>query len=261
MFGKQDGYTVKPFPRIRGLVVDAGHIGHGKHTVRGLFEVDVTEPRRRIAAHKAESGETLSFTGFVIACLGQAVEMNLHMHAYRDWRNRLILYDEVDAIVNIEVKMDGHRFPMAHIMRAVNRRTFRDLHDEIRAIQANPQISHEMALARRVLLLPALARRLAYRAINRRPSLQKRYLGTVAVTSVGMFGTGGGWGLGLPKHNLAVTIGGIAEKPGVVDGQIVVREYLCLTLNFDHDIVDGAPAARFAQRFKDLIEQGTAFDS
>ena len=256
MFGRQDGYTVKPFPRIRGLVVDAGYIGHSKHIVRGLFEVDVTVPRRRIAAHKAETGGTLSFTGFVIACLGQAVEMNLHMHAYRNWRNQLILFDEVDVIVNIEVEMDGHRFPMVHIMRAVNKRSFRDLHDEIRAVQADPQTSREMQLAKRVLLLPAFARRLIYRVINRRPHLQKRYLGTVAVTAVGMFGTGGGWGLGLPKHTLAVTIGGIAEKPGVVDGRIEIREYLCLTLNFDHDIVDGAPAARFAQRFKDLIEQG-----
>ena len=92
---EEGGYAVKPFPRIRGLAVDAGHIGHSKHTVRGLFEVDVTEPRRRIAAHKAETGETLSFTGFAISCLGQAVEMNLHMHAYRDWSladpNRFLL--------------------------------------------------------------------------------------------------------------------------------------------------------------------------
>ena len=38
--------------------------------------------------------------------------------------------------------------------------------------------------------------------------------------------------------------------------RIEIREYLSLTVSFDHDIIDGAPAARFTERFKDLIESG-----
>ncbi|HRO91391.1 MAG TPA: 2-oxo acid dehydrogenase subunit E2, partial [Promineifilum sp.] len=34
------------------------------------------------------------------------------------------------------------------------------------------------------------------------------------------------------------------------------REYLSVTLSFDHDIVDGAPAARFGGRLRGLIEGG-----
>jgi pyruvate/2-oxoglutarate dehydrogenase complex dihydrolipoamide acyltransferase (E2) component len=60
----------------------------------------------------------------------------------------------------------------------------------------------------------------------------------------------------MPAHTLALTLGGIAEKPGVVEGRIQVREYLSVTLSFDHDLVDGAPAARFTQRFVNLIESG-----
>jgi pyruvate/2-oxoglutarate dehydrogenase complex dihydrolipoamide acyltransferase (E2) component len=59
-----------------------------------------------------------------------------------------------------------------------------------------------------------------------------------------------------------VTVGGIGEKPGVVDGHIAIREYLSLTISFDHDMIDGAPAARFTQRLKDLVESGYGlFDS
>ncbi len=65
-----------------------------------------------------------------------------------------------------------------------------------------------------------------------------------------------------PPTSLWVTVGGIGEKPGVVDGQIVMRDSLSLTISFDHDIVDGAPAARFTQRLKELIESGYGlFDS
>jgi hypothetical protein len=37
---------------------------------------------------------------------------------------------------------------------------------------------------------------------------------------------------------------------------IAVREYLCLTLCLDHDVIDGAPAARSIKRLTDLIERG-----
>ena len=41
-----------------------------------------------------------------------------------------------------------------------------------------------------------------------------------------------------------------------VDGHIAIREYLCLTVSLDHDPIDGAPAARFVTRLKELIESG-----
>jgi len=47
-----------------------------------------------------------------------------------------------------------------------------------------------------------------------------------------------------------------------VDGQIAIRDSLSLTISFDHEIIDGAPAARFTQRLKELIESGYGlFDS
>ena len=71
-----------------------------------------------------------------------------------------------------------------------------------------------------------------------------------------MFGRGGGWGLYRPNHTLAVVIGGLARKPGLVDGRVEAREYLDLTVQVDHDIVDGAPAARFSSMLEELIQSG-----
>jgi pyruvate/2-oxoglutarate dehydrogenase complex dihydrolipoamide acyltransferase (E2) component len=70
-----------------------------------------------------------------------------------------------------------------------------------------------------------------------------------------MFGKGVGWGIPI-SNRTQITLGGIAEKPGVVDGQIAIREYLCITISTDHTVIDGAPAARFATRLKELIESG-----
>ena len=89
----------------------------------------------------------------------------------------------------------------------------------------------------------------------------KDNMGTVGVTSVGMFGRGAGWGIPLAAPTpLMVTVGGIGEKPALVDGRVANREYLSLTISVDHEVVDGAPAARFTQRLKELIESGYGLD-
>jgi hypothetical protein len=92
---------------------------------------------------------------------------------------------------------------------------------------------------------------------RRRPRLWKTIVGTVELSAVGMFGNGAGWGIpSAPATTLMLTVGGIGEKQAVVDGHAVVREYLSLTISVDHDLVDGAPAARFTRRLKELIESG-----
>jgi pyruvate/2-oxoglutarate dehydrogenase complex dihydrolipoamide acyltransferase (E2) component len=88
------------------------------------------------------------------------------------------------------------------------------------------------------------------------PHRFKRHKGTVILTSVGMFSQGGGWGLSLPSHTLGITVGGISRKPGIIDGHIEPREFLHVTLDFNHDIVDGASAARFAEHFRELVQCG-----
>ena len=76
-----------------------------------------------------------------------------------------------------------------------------------------------------------------------------------------MFGTGGGWGISPTNYSLQLTVGGIERKPGIVDGTIEPREYLNLTVTVDHDVVDGAPAARFVQRLKELVEDGQGIET
>ena len=77
-----------------------------------------------------------------------------------------------------------------------------------------------------------------------------------------MFGNGGGWGIGfLPMHTLGVTVGGIALKPAVHQNTIQIRELLSLTISFDHDIVDGAPAARLTKTLRQLIESASVLSA
>jgi pyruvate/2-oxoglutarate dehydrogenase complex dihydrolipoamide acyltransferase (E2) component len=254
-------YQIVPFSSARQIVMDAGRLGVRRHVIHGLLELDVTRPRAFIREHKAKTGESPSFTAFIVTCLARAIAKDLRVQAYRNWRNQLIVFDDVDVVTLIEAERGG--VALAHILRAAQTRSVLDIHRELRSIQAQPARSDQRKwLAGIGPRLPAFVRDVFYWTLRKNPHWFKRYAGTCIVTSVGMFGHGGGWGIGfLPMHTIGLTLGGIAQKPGVVDGQIAIREYLDLTLSFDHDIVDGAPAARFAERLRQLIEGGDGLDA
>jgi pyruvate/2-oxoglutarate dehydrogenase complex dihydrolipoamide acyltransferase (E2) component len=260
---KPSVYQKIHFPKTRRFLTDVLALGQRKHLIHGLVEVDVTEARRRLRERRKETGTALSFTGFVIGCVAKAVDENKMLHAYRGYGERLTLFDDVDVATMIEVEANGRRFPLGHIIRAANKRPLSHIHAEIRRVQQAKRKNVACSLPGRgtlLMALPAFLRQILYRASLKRPRVMKKRAGTVLVTAVGMFGGGGGWGIPISMHTLAVTLGGVSEKPGVVAGEIEVREYLSLTLSMDHDIIDGAPAARFAQRLKELIEKGYGFE-
>jgi len=251
----RDTFTTRPFPRERHDIVDALELGVRRHMVHALLELDVTRARQLIRDHEASSGVRISFTAFVVASLARALDADRRLQAYRDWRGRLVVFEDVDVVTLVESEVDAVAIP--HVVRAANRRTLREIHDEIRRIQSEPSASAQRSggLARISPFVPGLLRRLFLRILRRQPSWLKRHAGTVLVTAVGMFGTGTGWAVGIvPLHTLALTVGGIARKPALVDERVEVREFLALTASFDHDVVDGAPAARFAGRLRETVE-------
>lgn len=188
----QNTFTVKPFSAQRQVVVDSLAIGARRHIVHGLLEVDVTRARQFMREHKTKTGETLSFTAFVAACVARAVNADKRVQAYRDWRNRLIIFDEVDVVVMIEP--EANRVAIPHIIRAANTKSFRAIHDEIRAVQSQPKKSAQESggLAWLGWFVPSFARKFFIRLFMRNPQWMKNFAGTVVITSVGMFGRGGG---------------------------------------------------------------------
>lgn len=247
-------YQVIPFPKIRRLMVDGGRLAGQKHLIHGLVELDVTDARQLIRDHKAKTGESLSFTAFIISSLGRAVDMNKHMQATRTWGEKLVLFEDVDVNTMFEVDVEGRKIIRPHILRAVNRKTLRNIHEEIRSFQSGHANGREANFIDWFVLLPAFIRRLLLGMLFKSPHRLKEMNGTVSLTAVGMFGNGGGWGIPVSNHTLQITLGGIAEKPAFIKGQLENREYLCVTISIDHDIIDGAPAARFIQRLKELAE-------
>jgi pyruvate/2-oxoglutarate dehydrogenase complex dihydrolipoamide acyltransferase (E2) component len=245
-------YKVVPYPKIRRFLAAELRSAHHTPMIHGLLEVDVSRARTFLQEYKAKTGEALSFTAFLIACLAQAVDEHKAVQAMHLGSKRLILFEEVDVLTYIERGVA----PMPYVIPAANHKTVREIHHEIRAAQVQ-DVAKAAVGFKLVQSLPTLLFRFLLWMLGRDPQQMKKYVGTVALSSVGMFGKGAGWGIPpASPPSLWVTVGGIGEKSVLVDGHIALREYLNLTISFDHDIIDGAPAARFTQRLKELIESG-----
>ncbi len=95
-----------------------------------------------------------------------------------------------------------------------NRKTVREIHHEIRAAQME-DVPKAWESFKAFQFLPTFLFRFPW-WMQRYPQVQKKFLGPVGITAVGMFGKGSGWGISTaPIHSLFLTLGGIAEKPGV----------------------------------------------
>jgi len=252
---------VLPYPKGRRFLEAAIRSTHHKPMIHGLLEVDVTKARACLREHQATTGEALSFTAFMITCLGKAVDEHKAVHAFRQGSRRLVLFADVDVLTWVEREVAGQQLIMPSIIRAANRKAFPQIHREIRAAQVQDLATAKVGGAKAVQVLPAWLFRPYFWVstwIGRRyPRVWKQAWGTVTLSAVGMVGNGAGWGIPPTIPSLCwITVGGIGQKPEVVDGQITLRDYLSLTVSFDHNMIDGAPAARFTQRLKELIEHG-----
>jgi pyruvate/2-oxoglutarate dehydrogenase complex dihydrolipoamide acyltransferase (E2) component len=255
---QQNDYEIIPYPKLRRALAYTLRSAQRTPMIHGLLEIDVTKAREILREQKLKTGEALSFTAFIIGCFARAVEENKTVQACRQGRNHLVVFDDVDVSTPIEREMGGQKQPIVYIIRAANKKTVREIHDEIRAAQRSPVKQAWESLKGfdwMPLVVFKLCWPLVWWVIRRYPRVQKQLGGTVGVTAIGMFGNGGGWGIPIANITQA-TLGGISQKPGVVDGHIAIRDYLSLTLSFNHNIVDGAPAARFTARLKELIESG-----
>jgi pyruvate dehydrogenase E2 component (dihydrolipoamide acetyltransferase) len=87
--------------------------------------------------------------------------------------------------------------------------------------------------------------RLVSRARAGEADLQELSNGTITITNIGVFGVDGGTPILNPGEAAILCMGQVREQPWVVDGVIVVRSIMLLTLSFDHRLIDGALGSQF----------------
>jgi hypothetical protein len=160
---------------------------------------------------------------------------------------------------NVEKEIDGQSQPMGLVIRQANRKNINEIHDEIHSY-ATEGFKKQIEPYKKLAKLPRFLRAIFISPMLNNPKTIAKQGFNIIVTSMGMFGAGGGHVIPYQHASLCISVGGITKKPGMVDDHVEPREYLSITATFDHDITDGAPAARFAQLLKEHIERGHGFE-
>ena len=78
--------------------------------------------------------------------------------------------------------------------------------------------------------------------------------GTFTISNLGMFGIRSFTAIINPPQGAILIVGEVYTAPAFVDGKIEPKSYMEVAIAVDHRIIDGAVAARFLQRFVELIE-------
>lgn len=247
-------YSAIKFSPYRKASADLLNAANRKNMVHALLEIDIKETRRAIRKLRLEKKKYLSLIGYIVYCAARAVDMDKDMHAYRDWRNRLICFEEVDVSTTIEREIGGQREVIPKIIRNANHKDMFEISSEINNAKTEEINDAEVYKSiRTYLAIPVIFRRWVFRILDRFPVLMKKKAGTIMVTSAGAGGVARAWGIPVPSHTLNIAIGGVGTEKFDMNDTISSREHLCLTVSFDHNIIDGAPASRFIRSFVKII--------
>ena len=262
-------YTHIDYPSVRQLTMDIGALDRGKHYMRALLEVDVSEALEKIKAARA-SGHKVSFLGWFIKVLADAVSRHPPIDGIRRGRNQVITCRSVNVATVVEKKVDGTAVPLPLLLREVNNRALEEIEREIQlAVTQEVGGAGNLVLGegfnpllmKLALVLPRWLR-LAYMRAFYLGSPQRKHdtMGTVMVTSLGTAGRISGWIIPTSMHPLSIGIGSLTKKAAPHQGTIQKRSILHLTIAIDHDVIDGMPALKFVDDLVNILESGAGVD-
>lgn len=252
------------FPRTRITTFDVFELGRKKHHITALLELDVTEARRRIREYRAADRRKLSFTAWLVGTIGKTLEEFGHAHAYLKGKRRLLVFGDVDISITVERVYEGKPVPLPYVIKQANRKHPEKITEEIDAARRQPVSKDDIVLGEKkdsfsmtlYYFLPGFLRRCIWRYILGRPKLAQRLMGSAVLTAVGMYGKVNGWFIHTSVHPISFGLSSVVKKPRVIRDSIEIREVLNMTVLIDHDVIDGAPMARFISALSRRIENG-----
>jgi len=244
---------------------------HGvrKHYIKSLLELDVTPGRKAIRTYRARTGKDLSFFSWIVKCISDTVDQHKTVHALRYRKNEVLIFDDVDISIPIEREINGDRMPMPYVLRQANKKQLFDIHREIADAKNRPLAADEQVLSKPINtlllktfpLLPTFIKNAFWRRFDKDPFFQKRIMGTVGITSVAIAGNTTAWAVPISIQPVCFALGSVTRKTIMNRDRPEAREYLALTVMFDHDTIDGAPAARFVSQLSKTIQRAYLLES
>jgi len=191
------------------------------------YEVDVTDllelRQRLLGALQSADAPRLTVTDLLVKAVALTLQEHPKLNASFE-AGKICLYDEI----NIAVAIDTPHGLAAPVIRQAGQMPLREI--------------------------SATLERLTERAKAMQLTDVDVSNGTFTISNLGMLGVSSFAAIINPPQAAILAVSAIVKRPLVVDDATAIRSVLSLTLAADHRVVDGATAARFMRRLKELLE-------
>ena len=226
--------TVLPLQGMRKAIAD--HMVHSLQVAAQLTtmtEFDMTELiklRKLLVAREASLGFRVSYTDLLVYIIARTLKTVPVMNASLI-DGKVVLWEDVH--VGVAVALQVSEFENGLIVPVVKNADQKSLGE------INQAVASVVAKAREGTIVP-----------------DDVTGSTFTLTNTGTFGNM--WAHGTPIINqpesAILQTGSIVERPAMVEGQVVGRPLMPVSLTFDHRVLDGAPVSAFMAELRDRIE-------
>jgi len=183
--------------------------------------------KAEVGTHPADAGPLPSVTDLLVKLTGQALLRHPDLNAsFAD--DRIVRHPDA----HIGVAVDSERGLLAPVIRDAARKSLHAIAEESARL---------IASARAGTAAP-----------------DDLHGGTFTISNLGMFEIDAFTPIINLPECAVLGVGRVVSRPIVIDEEteeIAVRKMMALSLTFDHRVVDGAPAARFLQALKGMVER------
>jgi len=231
MFGYVERIQLKGIRKATAKLMDESHIkaAHVMHSdlidITHLFEI-----REKEKVRASKKNIKLTYLPFIIKAVINSLKEHPYLNATLDDTNNEIV---LKKYFNIGVAVDTEDGLLVPVIKVADSKKILDLAKEIEE--------------------------LANKARNRTIDLMDLRGGTFTITNVGSIG--GLYFVPIINYPEAAILGlgRIHDAALVINGKVEIRKVLPISISFDHRILDGAEAARFANKIKELLEDPDEF--
>lgn len=258
------------WPVYRNNIIDFLEHSRRLHHISATWEIDVTAVLQAISEIQRQTRMAISFNAYMIYVFARAVSKHPETQAVKvPFRRKIAHFDGVDVGTAIEQRTaPGTSIALPYTIRNAHTKSLLTICLEMRKVRkTNLLLTHpEIVWRGKLAHYPKWVRKLVWRWVDLSPERRRRIRGTVGVTNISFLSDGKRPGYGYPMSLLStgLCVGAIYERMEPCSENprgFEMRKKLCVTMQSNHDLVDGAPMTRVARSLTASLERSEGLDA